>query len=211
MGAHDGGPIGIQSVRTSMSTSPDADELERRLEALEAAIEEVQTELTDRPGPLGLPRPPSPRQLLRATDEIAIPSMILALETTIKALEISQRAIRMADRSTRGTPDDSPGATPSGLRRELIDQLDRTIEEVRGLVENGAPREPEAREILADARAIRDEISEYLNGMDGDRTPLENEFSSTNTDRVPIDVDAELASIKDELDTDTNTDSDELS
>jgi hypothetical protein len=154
---------------------------------LTRSVRELQSELEPERR-----RPPTPADLLRFTSEVTIPAIILALETNIRALELLRRALRLAEgREPSGS--DAPGARSRAedLGRATLSRLDSVLADLQeGLA--GRPDDDEARELLAEARELRSEIDERLAGA-ADRP---------RSDPVSIDVDAELRSIKDELDED---------
>jgi hypothetical protein len=65
---------------------------------LSETLEELRGELEEPPrGPFGLPRPPSPTELLRVTERYTIPTVIALLEASIRALELLAAGLRLAD------------------------------------------------------------------------------------------------------------------
>ena len=71
---------------------------EERFAELETQVEELRREIGPPRGPLGLPRPPSPGELLRFADEHAIPTTIAILEANVRALEALREAIGLLRR-----------------------------------------------------------------------------------------------------------------
>ena len=181
-----------------MSESSDDDvtallsELVRTLQDLETEVEPTTAD--------GRPRPPSPGELLRFTSDVTIPAAILILKTNIEALKLLRRALRMAD----GRPATSQSGAGEVRRRatELskttLSRLDAALSDLQDAVE-GRPQDEEARRLLDEARDLRGDLAEQLDGAastDG--------ADAVEGTEVPVDVDAELRSIKDEIDDDEN-------
>jgi len=176
-----------------MTDTPDED-VAAVLADLVDTLQELETTVEPRTKS-GRPRPPSPRELLRFTSDVTIPAAILVLKTNIEALKLLRRALRMAD----GRP---PRTTSSGeavreragkLTRATLAGLDDALTDLQGAFE-GQPTDEEARELLAEARELRATLADQLadSGANGDE-PVEG------TD-VAVDVDAELQSLKDDID-----------
>ena len=208
-----------------MTSTPSDDELAERVAELEATLEQLRREIRRPPtGPLGLPRPPTPRELLELTDRYAIPTAIAVLEANIRALELLQRLIRLADTERAAEAEaDRMRSRAEAISRVTLDQLESVLEELQ---EGALPREPESRQIIDDARQLRAELREWL--AEGDRTvadgtsrereliegadksdesdepdvldePDEPDEPTDAADAVEIDVDEELRSIRAEL------------
>jgi hypothetical protein len=128
------------------------------------------------------------RDLARFTSEVAIPGLILLLRTNIRALELLRRAIRIADGRS---PQRTTGGSGMRDRAEklgsvTLSQLDNVLGELQSTVEE---REGDrAQDLISDAREIREQIQDELD-TDGEAV-----------DSVDIDVEAELRSLKDDLD-----------
>ncbi|WP_132060762.1 DUF7547 family protein [Halorussus amylolyticus] len=244
-------------MRDDRDDRRDPEELDERVEELEERVRRLRDELGRPPeGPLGLPRPPSPSEVLSFTGEYAIPTAIAVLEANVRALQALQQVIRVLDpeRSVVGEERDRLESRAADASRATLDRLETALEDVENVVrESDLPREGEARDILEDARRINREIRDRVDrsrrdadeargrergrgqdrgreqdrdrrdedarqrGRDGER---ENEsdrddFEERSTtidlsdpgedgeadgdDAVQVDVDAELRSIKDEL------------
>ncbi|WP_335998860.1 DUF7547 family protein [Halorientalis halophila] len=183
-----------------MSDSTGDEDLARLAADLARSLRRLQRELEpDRRGP---PRPPTPRELLRFTDEVAIPAAILVLETNVRALRLLQRAIRLADpeRDQVGEGASQVRDRAVDLSRTTVEKLDDVLADVQGALE-GRPSNDEAERVLAEARSLRDEIDERLAAADS--SPPEGGAGAEELDAgadVPVDVDAELRSIRDDLD-----------
>lgn len=169
------------------------------LSELTRSLEELQTELEPAGG---RPRPPTPRQLARFTSEVTIPAVVLVLETNVRALRLVQRALRIADgREPRGTGSGSRTRERAvQLGQATLSRLDDTLNDLSEALE-GRPPDDEARELLQRVRDIEDDIEARLESTDVE-PPAES-------DRVEIDVDAELQSLKDDVEEDPSDDDDD--
>lgn len=190
----------------------DREDLEERIEELETTLRGLQTELRQPPrGPMGLPRPPTPREVLSFTGEYAIPTLITMLEANVRALKALQQIIRLVDPEYDPTEQarSDLSARAGRASRATLDRLQDTLNDVEGaLTEGGLPEEPRARRILEDARRLSDDIREEMSAgseqadegreladtADAEEAELEEEV-----DQPEVDVDAELRSIRDEL------------
>jgi len=163
------------------------DDVTRLLADLVRTLQELETEVEPRTES-GLPRPPTPGELLRFTSDVTIPAAILVLKTNIETLKLLRRALRLAE----DRPIERSGVQEraSELSRVTLSRLDDALSDIQSAVE-GRPEDAEARELLSEARGLRADIAEQLDGAAGD-TDSETE--------VPVDVDAELRSIKDDID-----------
>jgi hypothetical protein len=187
------------------------DELERTLAELRAAVDEGPPRRR-RDGPT-LPEPPNPRELLRFTETYTIPTLVALLEAAIRALELLAGAIRLLDgRDPR--PSEAHGSGGSGILtdvstvardraaeeaaergREALDRVDDALVELQRAYE-GEPPDEDARRLLGDARDLRAEIDDRLAASDpGDD---ERDRSADGADAPTVDVDAELASLKEQ-------------
>ncbi|MFH5798626.1 hypothetical protein [Haladaptatus sp. CMAA 1911] len=193
---------------------PDRDDradLEDRIEELETTLRGLQTELGRPPrGPMGLPRPPTPREVLSFTGEYAIPTLISMLEANVRALKALQQIIRLVDPEydPTETARSDLSARAGRASRATLDRLQDTLNDVEGaLTEGGLPEEPRARRILEDARRlsedIGDEIAAGSERADEGREladAADEEMEEEEDEQPQVDVDAELRSIRDELD-----------
>ncbi|MFB6227076.1 MAG: hypothetical protein ABEH88_00560 [Halobacteriales archaeon] len=208
--------------------SDDVGVSEERIAELEERIEELSGELRSPPeGPFGLPRPPTPGEVLRFVDDHAIPTTIAILEANVRAL----KALRGAISLLRRTEERDPTGTAEGLRdrtdsvaREAVTELDRAVSDLADAIEgNGMPDDEEARSVLREIRSVRDEVADALTSDDTTiETAGNTEGSSAEGDAdesapddggdggaggdedssgggVEIDVENELESIKDEM------------
>lgn len=181
-----------------MSDSPD--DFEPLVTELTATLEALERQLDAEPR--------RRRTLLRFTEQYAIPTTVALLEANIRVLEAVGGAIRMAEgresqaRSRRG-------------RETALSTLDRALSEVSDAVA-GTPTDPEARELLSEARALREEIRSRVDGPESDDRTEPPTGGSTGGTTIPVadqqstetgtddsvdsvDVDAELDTIRKEV------------
>ncbi|WP_193570019.1 MULTISPECIES: hypothetical protein [Halorussus] len=144
----------------------DPERLDDRVEELETRVRELRTELGRPPeGPLGLPRPPTPREVLSFTGEYAIPTAIAMLEANVRALKALQQVIRLVDpeRSVVDEERDRLQSRAADASRLTLDRLESALEDVETTIrESDLPRDDEARGILDDARRINREIRDRI-------------------------------------------------
>jgi len=186
-----------------MSDAGDPD-VTRLLRDLTRELQTLQRELDDS-GRRGLP---SGSQLSRFTSEVAIPGVILLLETNIRALQLLRRTIRLADGRD---PRDTPSSTARDVRdraeqlgQATLVQLDNLLAEVQESLDEREGTD-EANQLLEDARQLQSRIREQLARSEAESTSID--IGDDETDPVDIDVDAELQSLKDNLEDDgTNSD-----
>jgi len=172
------------------------DDLTALITDLVTTLQDLETEVeptTDS----GLPRPPTPGELLRFTSDVTIPAIILILRTNIEALKLLRRALRMAEGrpTSTGSASGEMRQRASDLSRATLSRLDGALTDLQQAVE-GRPEDEEARELIQEAQQLRAQIQERLADETGDTGAAE---SNQATD-VPVDVDAELRSIKDDID-----------
>jgi len=188
-----------------MSRRDDDESLARLSAELARSLRDLQREVEpEPPGPPGL-RPPTPEELLRFTDEIAIPGIILVLETNIRALRLLQRAIRLATDQPTATDRDTPVRDRAvDLSQATLSRLDDALADLQAAIE-GRPEDDDTRELLTEARSLRDEIDERLAAESDAGITVDEAGEGTE---VPVDVDAELRSIRAEINDDSDDDRD---
>jgi hypothetical protein len=212
-----------------MDDSPRDQELPELADELATTLTDLQDELDgrrERRGPLGFPRPPTPRELLQFTDEFAIPTAIAILEANVRMLEAFQGAVRLARAGDEvGERGREARARTEELSRGALDRLDDVLVDLQDAL-SGRPENPEARTLLDDARELRHEIDERLSetdevrsndrrtsrdgtwaGSERGRRPRDDKSEEsrprdTADEDIAIDVDSELDSIRDEIDGD---------
>ncbi|MFC7216397.1 hypothetical protein ACFQO4_20265 [Saliphagus sp. GCM10025334] len=117
-------------------------------------------------------RPPTPGELARFGDEVAIPALIATLEANIRALEALRRGLKLArgQRAVRDAATDAADRTASRsseLRDTTLTHLDRALRELQDAVsgdadEVGIEVDDRTRTLLEDARRLRDDIDHRL-------------------------------------------------
>lgn len=176
---------------------PDVTEL---LADLTRSLQELEREME----PERRLRPPTPGELSQFTSEVAIPGLILVLRTNIKALQLLQRTIRLAQgRNPRsgGSAGAEVRERAESLSRATLSQLDSTLSEIQSAVE-GRPPDDETRELLSEARDLRDRVRDELEADGTDPGGEGAGVTDEGRDPVDIDVEAELRTLKDDLDDD---------
>lgn len=163
---------------------------------------------------IDLPSPPSPGELLTFTDEQLIPAAIAILEANIRALELLQGAIRLARPDRAGEHASSVRSGAESLSRSTLERLDDVLVDLQETAEGGLPPDSEARDVVTEARRLRDEIDAALaertdeqgpdSGDDEAGQDEENEgerdpFGFEEPPEVDVDVEGELESIRAEL------------
>lgn len=181
-----------------MTDGSRAEDMDARLAELESQLTELRNEIEETPTPprgaFGLPRPPTPGELLRFTGEYAIPAAVTALETQIKTLELIKEAIRLIN-DGRAVKHQGEAARDRATTasRETLNRLEDALAEIQRAIEDGGlPTNPEARAILNEVRELTTELDTQ-----------EHPASWQTTDEkegVEIDVESELEAIKEEVD-----------
>ena len=194
-------------------SDPESDpELTQLLTDLTRTLRELEQEVEPErpPGP----RLPTPRELSRFTSEVAIPGLILLLQTNIRALQLLQRTIRLAS-GENPTPDGAvteARARAERVGRASLSQLEDVLTDLQSALES-RPENGEADELLSRARQLREEVHEQIEqdgtGLSADETESVNEENRRETsddrDVVNIDIESELQAIKDNVEDDPDT------
>jgi hypothetical protein len=190
-------------------------DLERTLRDLRGVLERDADSVRERDGS-SLPRPPSPRVLLRFTEEYTIPATVATLEAAVRGLELLGGAIRLLDgrdprrsEERRGGRDAADvladasavaGERAAAGGRQALSQVDEALTHLQRTYE-GEPADPAARRLLADARQLRADIDDRLGSIE--RASAERaaapqpDREAGEPERGPqVDVDAELESLK---------------
>jgi hypothetical protein len=211
--------------------------LEAAVRDLADTLEELRTELQAPPrGPLGLPLPPNPREVLRLTERYTIPALVTMLETNIRLLELLAAAIRVAD----GRPLDAAqegGVLGTGVRtveaagregadgvaaasRATLERLDDALAELQEAATGDAPDDPEVQRLLSEARNLRaavddrlaDATSSHDSGTDGGAASPDADSEATPAEDpgsggpVEVDVEEELDTLRRQADRPTDGD-----
>ncbi|NHX38303.1 MULTISPECIES: hypothetical protein [Haloarcula] len=171
------------------------DDLTALITDLVTTLQDLETEVeptTDS----GLPRPPTPGELLRFTSDVTIPAVILVLKSNIEALKLLRRALRMAEGrpTSTGSASGEVRQRASDLSRATLSRLDGALTDLQQAVE-GTPEDEEARELIQEAQQLRGQIRERLAA----ESEVSEEVDPDEVTDVPVDVDAELRSIKDDI------------
>ncbi|EMA39115.1 DUF7547 family protein [Halobiforma nitratireducens] len=186
----------------------DNDELAEAIRELTATVDELRRELEDetsgprRRPPFGL-RPPTPRDVLEFTDDVALPAALAVLKASVRALESFQRGLELVrtEREVRDRTDEATAATAdraAELRRTTLSQLDTVLGELQRAASDGAlPADEDARDLLSEARELRDEVDSRLRNAtaDGTSDPEPDDGrgwrdrSTESTDAITIDID----------------------
>lgn len=174
----------------------DDDDIETTAAELAETLDDLRAELeSERAGPPGM------TDLLRFTERYTIPAVIAVLEAAIRTLELLAGSIRLA-------VDDPEADRRSRTADATLDALDGALREASRVVSGGEPRNERARELLQDARVLREDLDEQLRGRggagrSGGTGPDERETGDAEADsspdgegRVSIDVESELAAVR---------------
>jgi hypothetical protein len=154
---------------------------------LAETLTELETELS------GGSRRPQLRDLIRFTREVTIPAVILVLRTNIQALKLLQRALAFGDRGGDGR-ESRLRRRAEEAGRSALTELDSALEDLGDAL--SGTQDSRARDLLGQAQDLQAEVETELS-----RGPGADPGRGVNdTEGVEIDVDAELQSIKDELD-----------
>lgn len=192
------------------------DVVDELTETLESLREEL---ITPRRGPFGLPRPPNPTELLRVTEQYTLPAIIALLESSIRILELLAATIRLLDESRFDESGRQPPAKLSAVNRRTLRALDNALSDLQYAVEGGESNIPEVQALLDEARMLRAEVQKRV-GEAGDKSERNRKNTTTDAaksdpvgisvreDRgdepVEINIEKELETIKDEIDTESN-------
>ncbi|WP_254523525.1 DUF7547 family protein [Natrinema caseinilyticum] len=184
------------------------DELVDAVRELAETIDALRAELDDsRPRRRPPLRPPTPRELLRFSDEVALPAILAVLETSVRALEAFQRSLKLVrgerearDRTTAAA--EAASERTSDLRRTTLSQLDAVLAELqRAASEGGLPADEQARDLLTEARELRDDVDRRL------RDAAERETRATDRSQTTAERGIEIE-IEDGSPADTGPDAD---
>jgi hypothetical protein len=172
---------------------------------LVATLQELEAEFEPRTE-RGFPRPPSPGELVRFTSDVAVPAAILVLRSNIEALKLLQRALRLADGREPTTSDSRVRDRAEALSDRTLASLDNALGELQEAVD-GTPPDSDARDLVAQAQQLREEIETAMATDEPEAATPANEAAETDTP-VAVDVDAELESIKQSVDGEDESPSD---
>ncbi|MFB6218683.1 MAG: hypothetical protein ABEH77_05815 [Halobacteriaceae archaeon] len=166
---------------------PTDEELAARVEELSEAVEQLRAEFATPPrGPLGLPRPPTPREVARFTADYTIPAAVASLEAAARALELLQAVLRAAEEGSRAR------GRAERAGEAVLDRLDDALAELQAAIEGSdLPPDPAARELLEEARRLSRETGESLADAEAAEEQSDDESS--------VDVEEELETIRREV------------
>jgi hypothetical protein len=178
--------------------------LDERMADLEDALKDVRDELQGGNRPRPRLRPPTPGEMLQMTREYAIPAAIATLEAQIKALELLREllgSVQAGNRARAGTAQASDRVAEVG--RATLEGVERALDRLeREMAAGGLPDDPEARDLLGEARDLRDEVDARLARMGQIDTETQDRTETAEGgDSVRIDVESELETIRDQVDT----------
>jgi len=190
-------------------SSRDDEELAVLLADLERTLTELRSAIDEDVRPQR--RPPTPGEILRFTEEYTLPTVIALLEATVQSLELLRAVLRLAgpqpteDRLHERLASRS-GPEATALRDALSDLRD-------ALTGADLPEDSAAKSILTDARDLTEEIDDRLDEPSADegRERVESGERGVAIDveeeeEDGVDVDAELASIKESMEGDEKDD-----
>lgn len=179
------------------------DDLEARVAALETAIEDLRDDLLEENTmSRELFSPPSLRDILRFTDQIAIPGIILILETNIRLLKLLQRTIRLSDTSATSDGSSEIQTELATYTSKTLRELETAISKLQSLDIAGGPADETAQSLLTDIRELRTDITNELNEASTNAPPTSNQ----NADELTNEIAEELEDLKHELDERQNHD-----
>lgn len=192
-----------------MTDRDDGEDLSRLVGELVTALRDLESELE--PAPDRRMRPPSPRELRRFTSEVAIPGVILVLETNIRALRLLQHALEVrerADRTREGV--DRVSDRARSVSETSLDRLDDALADLEGAIE-GRPPDDEAATLLEEARALRAEVQTRLREYTEDSARRSHDREGLDDVNEQADVDGDDADeTSEQTDDDTSGETDEL-
>lgn len=169
----------------------DAAELARLLRELRSDLERYERR---RRGPAGLPRPPSPRELLTFADEVAIPTLIAILEVNVKLLEALRRTIRLAEGGERVRERGEAASTRGrdvarDVSERTLDGLASALSDLqRALDEDAVPEEAAAADLVERVQELRSEVEDSVDRAREDVAANRDRERATDDEPTSIDV-----------------------
>jgi hypothetical protein len=182
------GPRDDDRPRNDRELAELVDELSTTLESLQGVVDPGDRGRPRRPGSPDprLPTPPTPRELVRFTEQYTIPTLIALLESGVRSLELLRATLRLLD--GRGIEAASPETRDrvESLGRTTLDRVDAVLSDLGSAVEGDEPSDPDARDLLADARTLREEIDRRLREVEAGEREREWDGAARRTSgRVP--------------------------
>jgi hypothetical protein len=190
-------------------------------EDLAQLVAELATTLRELESEIDPPEPESPRvptlsDLARFTSEVAIPGLILLLETNIRALRLLQRTIQLAEGGERAAAEtEQLRARAQRASETTLDRLDGALVELQDALE-GRPESEEARSLLSEAQELRGEVQDRLaesrTSPGGDGTPPEADPDEGGNERggAPDGSDGDSANSSDPMNLDGGSSNDDV-
>ncbi len=166
------------------------DDLEARLDRLEATLEELRDTVLDdervRSGRRAAK--PAAETALRLTERLALPAAVAALEANVRALTFVQDRLReLEERDRTG---EAP-LEPSRVSERMLDRLDDALGGMERAIEDSSlPQNAEARRLLERARELNADVRDRVQEAGG---------ADEESEAVTIDVEAELDQLKDDV------------
>lgn len=169
-------------------------DVDERIQDLERAIHDLTDELgaVDSPSTVG-----DRRSVASFVRKVAIPAGILAVEAQLRTLEFLAERVRWMNQ--RGGEQSSLDDWSTEAREHSMATMDR-IEDMLDRIElelaaGRLPASREARDLIEEIRRLQGEIR---NQLDEDRSSITGEGGESEA--VTIDVESELETIRDEID-----------
>ncbi|MFC6942353.1 hypothetical protein ACFQE8_20630 [Salinirubellus sp. GCM10025818] len=179
------GPRDDDRPRDDQDLAELVDELSTTLESLQGVVGPGDRGRPRRRGPTDprIPTPPTPRELVRFTEQYTIPTLIALLESGVRSLELLRATLRLLD--GRGIEAASPETRErvESVGRTTLDRIDAVLSDLGSAVEGGEPSDPDARDLLADARALREEIDRRLREVEAGERDRDDERDWDGTAR----------------------------
>lgn len=175
--------------------STDRDDLEARLDRLEATLEELRDAVVedDRLDRGRQPERPTERAL-RLTERLAVPAAVAALEANVRVLEFLQE--RLESLEAREAEDARGRGSPVSER--MLERLDEALARMEdAIAEADLPRDAEARRLLERARDLNEEVRGRVGG---------SATGGSEPTVIEIDVEEELDRIKEDVDSEDEDD-----
>lgn len=174
----------------------DDEELRVLLDDLDETLGALRNELDDGRGRRDRPRPPTVGELVRFTEQHTIPTTIAALEAGVAALELLQGLLGLTTREGRA---DRTERALSGAGDAAAEGVERTLAELRrALREVDLPADGGARDVAEEARDLTETVERRVR----EGREAEPGVAIDVDEGAAVDVDAELQSLKDDLNQD---------
>lgn len=218
---HESGPDATEPRPGSdqPASGADLDALQADVRALEETLAELRDELDGSRTSSLLPAP-SFRDLRWFTTEVSIPMTVLVLEANVRALRILQRALRSAPESGKatdsGVQDSAVGRRAADASVRALGRLDGALADLRSSAgAAGAGDGGNVTDLLDEAERLRERVRTELDRMEATRSRGREDWATASDpgdtpfhqeDAVAIDVEAELDSIRDQVEDENDED-----